>query len=283
MSRDHLPVDLHLHSTASDGLFSPAQLVEKAASVGLAAVSLTDHDTMAGVEEAREAGRRRGMEVLPGVELSVITDDDKEIHLLAYDPLRPQIINDTLVQLRRERYRRMEEMVLRLQELGIGISPEEITAAAAPAAPGRLHLARLMVKGGYCSGIKKAFSQYLGRGRPAYVPRKTLNPEGAIEMLHRAGAVPVVAHPGADGKAYLHKLVSMGLRGVEVYHPDHNPELTRYYRHQAARYDLLITGGSDFHGDSSYRRGQLGGITLPYRHFKALKNAPRGFKNSSFM
>lgn len=276
MKREYLPVDLHLHSSASDGIFSPAKLIEKAAAAGLAAVALTDHDTMAGVKEAREAGRRFGLEVLPGLELSVFTGDDKEIHLLAYDPLYPEIINDTLEQLRRDRYRRMKEMVARLDKLGIQISSEEVGAEAEPAAPGRLHLARLMVKRGYCSGINQSFSRYLGRGRPAYAPRKALEPAPAIAMLRRAGAVPVVAHPGAEGRAYLEKLVEMGLQGVEVYHPDHNPELIRYYRHQAARRNLLITGGSDFHGDAGYRRGRLGGITVPYRLLSALKSAPRG-------
>lgn len=275
MSRMHLPVDLHLHSTASDGTLSPAALVERASAAGLAAVALTDHDTMAGVEEARRAGLRCGLEILPGVELSVF-DDGREIHLLGYDPLFPEKINTVLEEMRRERYRRMQQMAARLSRLGFPITGEEIAAEAEPAAPGRLHLARIMVKRGFCGGIDEAFADYLEPGRPAYVPREIPGPETVIKTLHQAGAVPVVAHPGEAGRAQLRKLVELGLRGVEVFHPSHSPELIRYYRHQAARMDLLVTGGSDFHGDAGYHRGRLGGITVPYRCLAALKKAPRG-------
>lgn len=276
MSRGHLPVDLHLHSTASDGSLSPARLIEKASAAGLAAAALTDHDTLDGVKEALEAGRRCGLEVLPGVEISVQAGE-QEIHLLGYDPLFPEKISAFLEEMRRERYRRMQQMTARLRRLGFSISDDEIIAEAGPGAPGRLHLARLMVKRGYSSEIDEAFSDYLERGRPAFVPRKIPDPATAIRMLHRAGAVPVVAHPGASGKALLRKLVAMGLRGVEVFHPEHSPEMIRHYRHQALQMNLLITGGSDFHGDRDHRTGRLGGITVPYRYLAALKEAPRGF------
>ena len=276
MNRGHLPVDLHLHSSASDGILSPTELIKKAAAAGLAAVALTDHDTMAGVEEARAAGSRCGLEVIAGVELSVFTGEQQEIHLLGYDPRQPEIINDLLERLRHERFERMERMVALLRRLGFALTPDEIIAEAKPAAPGRLHLARLMVKRGYCSDIGDAFAKYLKQGQPAYIPRKTLQPAAAIEMLHRAGAVPVVAHPGAAGRAHLRKLAAMGLRGVEVFHPDHSPGLSSYYRHQAARLNLLITGGSDYHGDAGHRRSRLGEITVPYRCLSALKKAPRG-------
>lgn len=276
MSRGHLPVDLHLHSSASDGLLSPAELIKEAAFGGLAAVALTDHDTMAGIGEACAAGQRCGLEVIAGVELSVSTGEQREIHLLGYDPRHPEIINDILEQLRRERFNRMEKIASRLQKIGFSLTAGEIAAEAKPAAPGRLHLARLMVKRGYCRGTGEAFARYLSRGRPAYLPRKTLQPAAAIDLLHRAGAVPVVAHPGAAGRAHLPDLVAMGLRGIEVYHPDHSPELIRYYRHQAERLGLLITGGSDFHGDAGHRRVRPGEITVPYRYLSALKSAPRG-------
>ncbi len=276
VDRMHLPVDLHLHSTASDGALTPAALIERAAAAGLAAVALTDHDTMAGVEEAREAGRRLGLEVIRGVEISVF-DEKQEIHLLGYDPLYPEKLEAVLEAMRCDRYRRIGKMAALLRRQGIPLSEEEIIAEAAPAAPGRLHLARLLVIRGYSAGISEAFSAYLKRGRPAYVPRRTLEPAPAIAALHRAGAVPVVAHPGVEGRARLRELVELGLRGVEVYHPDHPPELVRYYRQQAARMNLLITGGSDFHSDRGYQRSRLGAITVPYRCLAALKKAPRGF------
>lgn len=271
----HLPVDLHLHSTASDGSLAPEHLIARVAAAGLAAVALTDHDTLDGVEEALSAGRRCGLEVLPGIEISASTEE-LEIHLLGYDPLFPEKISAVLDELRSERYLRMEKMLTRLRRLGFGISDAEVISEAGSAAPGRLHLARLMVKLGYTPDIDTAFSLYLERGRPAFVPRTILDPAGAITLLHRAGAVPVVAHPGASGRGLLRKLVAVGLRGIEVIHPEHTPELVRYYRHQAKQMGLLITGGSDYHGDRDYRAGRPGGFTVPYRCLAAIKEAPRG-------
>ena len=157
------------HSTASDGSLTPEHLIAGAAAAGLAAVALTDHDTLDGVEEALSAGRRCDLEVLPGIEISASTED-LEIHLLGYDPLFPEKISAVLDELRRERYLRMEKMLARLRRLGFGISDVEVISEAGSAAPGRLHLARLMVKLGYTPDIDTAFSLYLERGRPAFVP-----------------------------------------------------------------------------------------------------------------
>jgi predicted metal-dependent phosphoesterase TrpH len=272
---EYLPVDLHMHSSASDGSLSPADLIAKAAGAGLAAAALTDHDTLEGVDEALAAGERCGLEVLPGIELSSVKDE-QEIHLLGYDPIFPDKIEKALKELRRDRYRRMSRMVSVLRKIGFDLNDADVAAEAKHAAPGRLHLARLMVKKGFVPDINSAFSLYLRRGRPAFVPRAALDPAGAIKLLHRAGAVPVLAHPGSKARGLLRPLVAAGLRGIEVIHPDHSPELVRYYRHQAQRMDLLITGGSDYHGDGSGRAGQLGSFTVPYRCLVALKKAPRG-------
>lgn len=274
-----LPVDLHLHSSASDGSLAPAALIERAAAAGLAAVALTDHDTMGGITEALEAGRRCNLEVLPGIEIGSAAGI-LEIHLLGYDPVYPEKISDFLSGLRRKRYERMSRMLALLRPLGIAIDEDEIAAEAGRAAPGRLHLARLMVKKGFSPDTATAFSLYLRQGRPAYVPRRLPDPEQAILLLHQAGAVPVLAHPGHQGRGLLRKLAAVGLRGIEVVHPDHNPEMVRYYRHQALQMGLLITGGSDFHGDRNYRTGRLGEITVPYSCLAALKEAPRGFSQS---
>ncbi len=273
--KEHLPVDLHLHSTASDGSLTPTQLIARAAELGLAGVALTDHDTLEGIDEALAAGRSHGLEVLPGVELSA-SDGENKIHLLGYDPLFPEKISAVLEERRRERYRRMEKMLLRLHSLGFHIGSEEVAAEAGGAAPGRLHLARVMVRRGFVPTVEKAFSLYLAQGRPAYVPRNGLDPAKAIALLHRAGAVPVVAHPGASGRKFIRQLVALGLRGIEVYHPDHNPEMVRYYRLLAQKLGLLVTGGSDYHGDRDYRAGSLGSITVPYICLVAIKKTPRG-------
>lgn len=272
--KPYLPVDLHLHSTASDGSLAPAGLIARAAAAGLAAVSLTDHDTMEGIDEALSAGRRCGIEVLPGVEISAGSGEG-EIHLLGYDPLYPERLNAALQEMRRERHRRMEKMVSRLRGLGFAITGAEAAAEAKPAAPGRLHLARLMVRRGYTPDLDSAFSLYLERGRPAFVPREIVDPARALALLHRAGAVPVLAHPGEAGKSLLGELVRMGLRGVEVIHPRHGPDMTRYYRFRARQMGLLMTGGSDFHGDSDGGAGRLGAYTVPYRRLVAIRETER--------
>ncbi len=273
--KGQLPVDLHLHSTASDGLLTPGELMARAAAAGLAAAALTDHDTLEGVEEALAAGRRWGLEVLPGVEISA-SSGEREIHLLGYDPLFPEKINSVLENLRRERRRRMEKMLFLLRGLGISITFEEVSSEAGKAAPGRLHLARLMVKRGYTPDTDAAFSLYLEQGRPAFVPRRVMDPAQAIKLLHQGGAVPVLAHPGMAGRGELRELVALGLRGVEVIHPLHPPELIRYYRHRAQQMGLLITGGSDYHGGE--RSSRMGDYTVPYRCLTALKESPRGMQ-----
>ena len=270
--RGYLPVDLHLHSTASDGLLTPGELIARAAAAGLAAVALTDHDTLEGVEEALAAGRRWDLEVLPGVEISA-SSGEREIHLLGYDPLFPEKINSVLENLRRGRYRRMEKMLFLLRGLGINITFEEVASEAGRAAPGRLHLARLMAKRGHTADTDAAFSLYLEQGRPAFVPRRILDPAQAIKLLHQGGAVPVLAHPGPAGRGELRELVDLGLRGVEVIHPLHPPDLVRYYRHRARQMGLLITGGSDYHGGE--RSVRMGDYTVPYRCLTALKKYPR--------
>ena len=268
----HLPVDLHLHSTASDGSLAPEQLI-----AGLPprpGRGGADRPRYAGrVEEALSAGRRCGL-ILPGWRSALLLKaGDSPARLRSSFPEK---ISAVLDELRRERYLRMEKMLARLRRLGFGISDAEVISEAGSAAPGRLHLARLMVKLGYTPDIDTAFSLYLERGRPAFVPRTILDPAGAITLLHRAGAVPVVAHPGASGRGLLRKLVAVGLRGIEVIHPEHTPEMVRYYRHQAKQMGLLITGGSDYHGDRDYRAGRPGGFTVPYRCLAAIKEAPRG-------
>lgn len=273
--KGYLPVDLHLHSTASDGSLSPAELIARAAHAGLAAVSLTDHDTLGGIDEALAAGRRCSIEVLPGVEISACCGK-REVHLLGYDPLFPEKLSAALQELRRERYRRMEKMVSRLQELGFAITCAEAAAEAEPAAPGRLHLARLMVKRGYTPDLNSAFSLYLERGRSAFVPRRVFDPARALALLHDAGAVPVLAHPGEEGKGLLGELVRAGLRGVEVIHPSHDPAMAGYYRFRAEQMGLLVTGGSDYHGDGGGGSGKLGVHTVPYRCLTAIKEAERG-------
>lgn len=267
---DQRPVDLHLHSNESDGIFSPEQLVALSAGAGLAAVALTDHDTVTGVKRALRAGERYGIEVVPGVELSAYRSD-REVHLLGYYPADRAKLERVLADLRAERYGRMERILDKLRGLGFQLEFAQVAAEAGAAAPGRLHLARTMVKAGLVKNLEQAFTQYLGKGGPAYVPRKVLTPSRAVSVLLDAGAIPVLAHPGTGGEEVLRELIPLGLRGVEVFHPDHTVALRRYYCRRAVEEGLLITGGSDFHGDSKYRARRPGSVTIPYFYLEKLR------------
>ena len=267
-------VDLHLHTDASDGVYPPAEVIKLAARAGLKAAAVTDHDTLEGIPEALRAGKEWNIEVVPGVEISVLYQGG-EFHLLGYYPARGGELEKALQFMREERYRRMQLMLDRLRDLEIRVSWEEVLSAAGKAAPGRLHLARVLVKKGYCPSTEEAFQRFLDRGRPAYVPRETLSAAQALRLLLKDGAVPVLAHPGEKGKTVLRNLVRMGLRGVEVYHPDHHAGLQEFYRGQALDLGLFITGGSDFHGDFQTGFREPGSISVPYRCLEQLKRVVR--------
>ncbi len=242
-------VDFHLHSSASDGLFSPSELIKIAAQAGLAAAALTDHDTVSGLDEAEKAAKKYNLEFIPGLEVSGL-EEGHEYHILGYYPLIGNDIVSLLEDMQQDRLKRMEQMVEKLQDKKFKISFEEVLNEAAGAAPGRLHLARILLKKKYVHTVNEAFLLYLGRDKPAFVQRQTLSLEQVMDLLNGVGAVPVLAHPGESGKIIIEKLIKLGLMGLEVYHPDHGKALTAYYSSLAAEKKLLITGGSDYHGES---------------------------------
>ncbi len=271
-NKDPRRVDLHLHTTASDGKFLPAVVVAMAARAGLAAVSITDHDTLDGMEQALAAGTRYRIEVVPGVELSSI-HNGKEVHLLGYYPDLNGSLDPILAEFRQDRVQRMQCMLERLRGLGIKLSWAEVEEETGKAAPGRMHLARLLVKKKYTYTIDEAFKCYLGNGRPAHVARRHLPAAEAVRLLLAGNALPVLAHPGPEGKAALEALLPHGLRGVEVFHPEHTPAVQRCYHRLAREKGLLITGGSDFHGDLRGRVRQPGQVSIPYRYLELLRAA----------
>ncbi|KEO84211.1 PHP domain-containing protein [Tumebacillus flagellatus] len=255
--------DLHAHTTASDGTFTPRQLVERAHQNGLAAVAVSDHDTTAGVAEAQAAGRELGVEIVPGIELSTVFEG-KEVHVLGYyyDPNHPALVELT-TKMREDRVNRMEKMVVKLQEAGIDITREEVQAEA-QGAIGRPHFARVLMKKGYVSSMPEAFDKYLGYGKPGYVSRMKVTPVEGVNVILEAGGVPVVAHPGLIGKDYLFdELVPHGLAGLEALHPDHDDEQRKHYLALAEHHGLIATGGSDFHGAGAEHRGELGSVNVP--------------------
>ena len=250
-------IDLHAHTTASDGDQTPTQLVERAAALGLTALAVTDHDTTAGVAEALEAGKRRGIEVVPGIELSAEVSHG-QCHLLGFliDPeSRP--LRNRLQEVVENRERRNERIVARMRdELGFDITLEEVEAVAGGLIVARPHFARVLVNKGYVGSMQEAFDVYLGKGARAYVERDRLTPEEAISLIHQAGGVAVLAHPNnlkrdPEGtEAEIRALQAQGLDGIEARYNRHTPEENTRYLALAERLGLLTSGGSDFHGPS---------------------------------
>ena len=241
-------VDLHMHSTASDGALPPAQVVAAAQAAGLSAIALTDHDTMAGVGEAIQAADEVGIRVVPGVELSA-HDGAEEIHILALHVTRPGPLESRLAYFRTARELRARRIVERLNSLGISVDYEAVMTEAAGGSVGRPHVARAMIRAGAVRDSREAFDKFLAAGRPAFVPKERLEIRDAIEITHAAGAIAIWAHPGGDGRrARVEPLVQMGLDGVEVRHPSHSSEDVKRLTALADFFGIVCSGGSDWHG-----------------------------------
>jgi 3',5'-nucleoside bisphosphate phosphatase len=257
-------IDLHTHSVASDGEYPPGEVAERLAAAGSVAWALTDHDTVAGQQAAAAAARRLSMRFIPGIELSCFLDGI-EIHMLGHfvDPEHPTLkqFEDLLAEKRRTR---MEEIMRKLAALGVRISTEEIVRNSGGKTIGRPHVSRALVERGFVSTIREGFDRYLGEGKPAYVQRYRLSAEDAILLVSGAGGVTTLAHPGVSRmqRGHLKKLRELGLAGVEVDHPDHNPSMRDKYRRLAAQYDLVPTAGSDYHGEQITPDRRLGSETM---------------------
>lgn len=264
--------DLHIHTTASDGTFTPAEIVRLARDIGLTIIALTDHDTVSGLQEGISAGQNMGVEVLPGVEIN--TDyKGKEVHVLGYlfDRQHPEFLN-TLQQLRESRITRMRKMIDRLREIGLEIDPARVAEIAGSGSLGRPHLARAMEEKGYVTSVRDAFDRYLGVGGPGYVPRYKITPQEAVRLILTAKGIPVLAHPGLIGDdSLIDELLPAGLMGLEVYHSDHDDEATERYYQMAKERGLLITGGSDFHGQATKAANLLGKVKIPVQLVEKLK------------
>jgi predicted metal-dependent phosphoesterase TrpH len=245
-------IDLHSHSTASDGQYPPAEVAAKAGAAGVRVWGLTDHDTVAGQEEARGAALRLGMRFVTGIELSCFLDR-REVHMLGHfiDP-RHRAMRDFEDLLAEQRRIRMGEIVTRLAELGVVIQEEAVVKFSGGKTFGRPHVARAMVEAGAVSSVKEAFDRYLGEGKPAYVQRYRLEAAEAVRLVNGAGGVLTLAHPGVNGmeRGEVVRLRALGLAGIEVDHPEHDPSLREKYRRLAEECDLVPTAGSDYHGEA---------------------------------
>jgi len=243
--------DLHLHSRFSDGTLTPAEIVRQAKGAGLSVISLTDHDTVAGLEEARTESLSRGLVFIPGVELGV-SYGRSEIHILGYgvDPTS-RSLRDTLDRLAAERVVRMEKMVGRLQSCGLPADFEEVRMLAGGNILSRLHLATYLLEKKIVQSRDEAFERYIGDGKPAHVRRRHLTLKAAIELILGCGGFPVLAHPALTRRDDLIEyLVRLGVRGLEVYYPRHSPGDVSRYEKICNRFGLVATGGSDFHGSN---------------------------------
>ena len=241
-------VDLHTHSTASDGAFPPASVVEHAQRAGLGAIALTDHDTVGGVAEARAAGERLGVRVVAGVELSAF-DNGRELHVLGLHLDRTEAMEHDLVTFRDTRRTRAEEIVQRLNRVGVPVTVDAVLAEAGEGAIGRPHVARAIIAGGWVRDQREAFDRFLGGGRPAFVPKHYLLVGDAIRLVHDAGGIAIFAHPGHDGvRSRVEPLVALGLDGLEVKHPSHSSEDVARLGALTQHFGMVPSGGSDWHG-----------------------------------
>ena len=265
--------DLHCHSSASDGALTPREVVQLARKRAIDIIALTDHDTIAGHAEALAAGLELGVRVIPGIEISALGKQG-ETHVLGYgvepedEPTRA-----TLLALRATRESRARRILANLLRLGIAIDFNQIKAIAGDGMIGRPHIARAMLNRGAVSTTQEAFDVYLAEGKPAYAPNDALDPFQAIDLIHRARGVAVLAHPAfthGDVEALLASMIRHGLDGIEAHYPQHTPEQTKRYAEIAREHGLLVTGGSDFHGLTPGAQFEFGETGLPAGTIEAL-------------
>ena len=255
-------VDLHTHSTASDGARAPREVIRAAHDIGLAAIALTDHDTVDGLVEARAEGEALGIRVVAGVELSAV-EGDAETHLLGLHLRDVGALEGRLRELRQMRLTRAERMVVRLNELGVRVSMDDVLAQAGGGAVGRPHIARALVNEGWATDVRDAFDRYLGNGKAAFIPKDRLALGDAIAMIHLAGGLAILAHPGQSGtRARVEALIPLGLDGLEVRHPSHSAEDATRLLALVDHFRLTPSGGSDWHGATEGGR-TLGMMRVP--------------------
>lgn len=263
--------DLHLHTNFSDGTFTPEELVLHAQKAGLACIAVTDHDSVEACQRIAQACAAVNMEFVPGTELTA-EHEDTELHVLGYflDAQNKKLL-DEIAKFQVVRQSRIHEMVGRINELGTPLKAESVFALANCKSPGRPHVARAMVKEGFVKNLDEAFERFLKKGRPAWVPKSKVSALEAIELVHQAGGLAVMAHPGLNRTDnIIPALVEAGLDGIECFHTKHSTTMSERYLEIADKYNLLVTGGSDCHGFSK-GKPLIGTVRLPYEHIEKMK------------
>lgn len=267
-------VDLHLHTYYSDGSDVPAVVVGRAKELGFSAIAITDHDTVAGVEEGREAAAEAGIEFLTGTEISAKLGKS-EVHILGFgiDPGHAGLLQ-ALDKMRTARATRATAILERLKDTGIHLEPSQLEeAVASDGVVGRMHIAQQLVEVGAAKEVQEAFDRYLNPGRPAYVPKVRIAAKRAIELIHQAGGVAILAHPGIGAPRHiLNPLLALPFDGLEAYHVQHSPGQVEAFLRIAQENNLLVSGGSDCHGGAK-KAPEMGKVRVPYRHYERLREA----------
>lgn len=268
-------IDLHTHTTASDGRSAPHALVHEALAAGIRTLAVTDHDTVAGLAEAQSAAASAGLTLIPGIEITAV-HDGRDVHVLGYFlNTGSSELREFLETQRQDRRRRLAEIVNRLNQLGVSIDAGPLLARAEAdtgKAIGRPMVAEALVTAGHAVDIADAFEKFLVPGRPAFIERQGASPIDVIGLITRAGGLASLAHPGKTGiDPLVSEFAAAGLSALEVYHPDHDHHTKDRYREMARRYDLLVTGGSDYHGAGSGRAAAFGHVGLPEQDFARLE------------
>jgi predicted metal-dependent phosphoesterase TrpH len=269
-------IDLHLHTTASDGRCTPDELVERAAQASLAVLAVTDHDTTAAIDEVQQLAAGRGIEAISGIEITAL-DEGRDLHVLGYFlDSRNEALDRFLAAQRAARLARAEAIGARLAALGMPVDLGPVFARAAADSRrsiGRPLVARAMVDAGYVADTREAFDRWLGAGCPGFVPRSGAPPDVVVAIIHEAGGLASLAHPGKlRREPRIAPLAEAGLDAIEVFHPDHDAALVDRYLAVAREFGLLVTGGSDFHGDPAHGL-EPGSVTLPASEFERLRRA----------
>jgi 3',5'-nucleoside bisphosphate phosphatase len=269
-------IDLHLHTTASDGRCTPHELVDRASRAGVTVMAVTDHDTVAAIPEVRSAAASFGIDVIDGIEITAV-ENGRDVHMLGYfmDPRDPKL-EAFLAQQRAHRITRVEALALRLAQLGMPIDVGPLLMQAREQrgrSVGRPQVARAMVAAGYAADTREAFDRWLATGHPAFVPRSGAPPGDVIDVVHAAGGLVSLAHPGQTAvDSHISAYAEAGLDAIELYHPDHEAEAVHRYRTIASQLKLLATGGSDFHGDADHGC-EPGAVALPVDDWIRLRDA----------
>ncbi|MBT3880600.1 MAG: transcription antitermination factor NusB [Candidatus Scalindua sp.] len=247
---DRTGADLHIHTDLSDGTMSPGQVVKEASKLNLRTIAITDHDSVDAVEIAQIVGDMEGVNVIPAIELSSYYQP-ADIHLLGYyiDTKNSALI-EKLAELRLERVERIKKITKKLRAIGVKVEHQEVFDVSKEGSPGRMHIADVLCSKGYCANIRETFKKYLSDNGPAFVPKVALTLKDAIELIISSDGIPVLAHPGVTKRdTLIPKMVEYGLQGIEVYYPTHQPDAVKRYKRIAKKHDLVITGGSDCHGN----------------------------------